>query len=77
MINKEEIMVKKVSDWNVAEDFQFWENEHSAFIKQDVCDGKKLWLIYDAEGERIAATDSREFAFVVARQNDLEPCSVH
>ena len=77
MINRKEIMVKKISDWNDVENFQIWEDEHSAFIKQDMYDGKKLWLIYDAEGERIAATDSREFAFVVARQNNLNPCSVH
>ena len=30
-----------------------------------------------ADGERIAATDDREFAFIVAKQNDLEPYSVH
>ncbi len=54
-----------------------WNDENVAFIKQDMCEGRQMWLICDAEGEKIAATDNRDFAFIVARQNDLEPCSVH
>ncbi len=70
-------MLKTKITLTEAEDWQLWEDEHSAFIKYDVYEGKPMWLIYDAEGEKIAATESREFAFIVARQNDLEPCSVH
>ena len=33
--------------------------------------------LYDVEGNRMAMTDSRAFAFVVAKQNDFVPCSVH
>ncbi len=67
------------SELNLAEleALQSWDDEHSAFIKYDIYDGKPMWLIYGADGEKIAATDSREFAFIVARQNDLEPHSVH
>ena len=36
-----------------------------------------MWMIYGADGERIAATDDREVALIVAKQNDLEPYSVH
>ena len=70
-------MLKKEINLVEAENLQLWNDEHSAFIKKDIYDGKPMWLIYDAAGERIAATDNREFAFVVARQNDLEPHSVH
>ena len=58
-------------------DEALWNSHNVAFIKQDVYEGKNMWLIYDAEGERVAATDDREFAFIVARQNDLDPYSVH
>ncbi len=51
--------------------------EKVAFIKHDFIDGKSIWGIYDAEGMRLAATDSRDFAFVVAKQNDYVPYSVH
>lgn len=51
--------------------------ERVAFIKGDMQDGKFLWGIYDEEGARMAVTDSREFAFVIAKQNDFVPHSVH
>lgn len=59
------------------EDLNYWNDEKVAFIKRDVFEGKNMWLIYGADGLKIAATDDRDFAFVVARQNDLTPCSVH
>ena len=54
-----------------------WHDEKVAFIKPDVCDGRKVWTIYGADGTKLAATDNRDFAFLMARQNDLEPKSVH
>ena len=59
------------------EDLNYWNDEKVAFFKRDVFEGKNMWLIYGADGLKIAATDDRDFAFVVARQNDLTPCSVH
>lgn len=58
-------------------EMNFWDDENVAFIKQSEENGKKIWLIYAADGEKIAVTDDREFAFLVARQNDLNPQSVH
>ena len=52
-------------------------DEDVAFIKSGTENGKFMWSIYAADGERIAMTDDRDFAFVVARQNDLNPQSVH
>ena len=62
-----------------------WNDEDVAFIKNDVHDGKSMWLIYAAGLNyllmavifKIAATDDRDFAFVMAKQNDFTPCSVH
>ena len=54
-----------------------WNDEDVAFIKNDIHDGKSMWLIYASDGTKIAATDDRDFAFVMAKQNDLEPRSVH
>lgn len=54
-----------------------WHDDKAAFIKHDLFEGKLMWMIYDAEGERIAATDDRDFAFIVAKQNDLTPYSAH
>lgn len=59
------------------DDLVFWNDENTAFIKQDLYEGKNMWMIYGADGMKIAATDNRDFAFIVAKQNDLLPCSVH
>ena len=49
----------------------------AGMTKSGVHDGKEMWLIYAADGTKIAATDDRDFAFVMAKQNDLCPKSVH
>ena len=54
-----------------------WNDEDVAFIKNDVHDGKSMWLIYAADGTKIAATDDRDVAFGMAKQNAFTPCSVH
>lgn len=54
-----------------------WNDGNLAFVKYDTYEGDKMWIIYGADGSRIAATSDRDFAFIVARQNDLQPCSVH
>lgn len=59
------------------DDFCFWNDQNVVFIKNDVQDGKDMWLVYAADGTKLATTDNRDFAFLVARQNNLEPKSVH
>ena len=54
-----------------------WNDSNVAFIKNDIFEGRQMWMIYAADGTRIAATDDRDFAFIMAKQNDLEPQSVH
>lgn len=36
-----------------------------------------LYALHDAEGARLALVSDRNLAFVLARQNDLAPVSVH
>ena len=55
----------------------FGSEEKIAFIKPDMLDGQRIWSIYSADGQKIAATDNREFAFIVARENDWKPHSVN
>ncbi|PRY92587.1 hypothetical protein BCF33_1437 [Hasllibacter halocynthiae] len=37
----------------------------------------ELYAVHTAEGERLALVRDRQLAFVLARQNDLAPVSVH
>jgi len=38
---------------------------------------KKLYAVHSAQGERLALVRDRHMAFVLARQNDLAPVTVH
>lgn len=72
-------MKKNIDDFDkeAISDLMSWNDENVAFIKPGMEDGKWMWSIYAADGEKIAMTDDREFAFIVAKQNDLNPQSVH
>jgi hypothetical protein len=36
-----------------------------------------IYAVHDAQGERIALVKDRSLAFMLARQNDMAPVSVH
>lgn len=36
-----------------------------------------VYAVHDASGERLALVKDRKLAFIVARQNDMAPVSVH
>lgn len=36
-----------------------------------------LYAVHSTEGERLALVRDRKLAFVLARQNDMEPVAVH
>jgi hypothetical protein len=38
---------------------------------------KRVYALHDESGDRLALVRDRNLAFVVARQNDLAPVSVH
>ena len=52
-------------------------DQEVAFIKSDKISDNEVWKIYTADGTQLAIADSRDFAFILARQNDLDPKSVH
>jgi hypothetical protein len=44
----------------------------------DQTDGiTELYAVYSVDGERLALVKERELAFVLARQNDMSPVTVH
>lgn len=50
---------------------------HVAYVKLVTVDGAPAYAIHAADGQELAVFGEREVAFVAARQNDLEPLSVH
>ena len=46
-------------------------------IRTQIPTGAQVWGVHSAEGECIALTQDRRTAFFVARENQLEPVSVH
>ena len=74
---RKSIMENRIwSDEDLFSLFAYGETD-VAFIKSDKTKNNGVWEIYGADGTKLAATDNRECAFWVARQNDLEPKSVH
>ena len=54
-----------------------WNDQDVAFVKSDKIENGEIWRVYTADGTPLANGARRGFAFVLARQNDLEPQSVH
>ena len=46
-------------------------------VREQAGDRETLYAIGSESGEQLALVDDRNLAFVVARQNDMEPVSVH
>ena len=44
---------------------------------QEQTTAKELFSIHTADGTQVALVDGRKLAFAVARQNKMEPVSVH
>lgn len=45
---------------------------------QDQAEGAKvLYAVHSADGERLALVKDRSLAFILARQNDFAPVTVH
>ena len=44
---------------------------------EDSIEQRRLFAIHDSDGARLALTDDRKLAFVLARQHDKTPLSVH
>lgn len=46
-------------------------------VQQAAMGATELYAVHSAEGERLALVKDRRLAFMLARQNDLAPVSVH
>ena len=46
-------------------------------IRSQVPEDKQLYALHNSNGERLALVKERDMAFVLARQNDLSPVTVH
>ncbi len=46
-------------------------------VRQHVMGLDTIYAVHDASGERLALVKDRQLAFIVARQNDMAPVSVH
>lgn len=74
---------------NTKYDFHFPNEDRIVYVRsvlvadlpeevQSQMDGlKTLYAVHNADGERLALVKDRSLAFVLARQNDLAPVTVH
>ncbi|MBJ3762590.1 DUF1150 family protein [Maribius pontilimi] len=46
-------------------------------VRQQAGEVKQLYAVHNSDGDRLALVTDRKLAFVVARQNDMAPVSVH
>ena len=46
-------------------------------VRQQAAGLEELYAVHSAEGERLALVRDRSLAFILARQNDMEPVTVH
>lgn len=46
-------------------------------VQEQVGSAQVLYAVHSADGERLALVRDRNMAFVLARQNDLAPVTVH
>lgn len=46
-------------------------------VQEKVGDIRTLYAVHDANGQQLALVKDRNLAFVLARQNDLSPVTVH
>jgi hypothetical protein len=75
----------------MQEQFNFGETEERAIVyvrpvdvadlpedlREQVGELTTLYAVHSEEGERLALVDNRNLAFQVARQNNLDPVTVH
>ena len=62
------IPLQALAEWGVGE---------YAYIKLEKIDGKRLFVVYAADGESLVAVDNYALATAMVIQNDLMPVSAH
>jgi hypothetical protein len=51
--------------------------ELPAEVREQAVGMDEIYAVHDADGQRLALVKDRTLAFILARQNDLAPVSVH
>lgn len=46
-------------------------------VQEQVAGAKQLFAVHNSNGERLALVKERDLAFILARQNDFTPVTVH
>ena len=46
-------------------------------MREQAMGSETLYALHTADGERLALVRDRKLAFILARQNDMEPVTVH
>jgi hypothetical protein len=54
-----------------------WFSPETVYIRAGLHEGRQVFMICDSEGTEMAAAPNRDLAFAIARQNSLDPVSVH
>lgn len=63
---------------NLSEkDFQSFGLHHIAYVKPVTVRNNKAYGLYAADGTQLTILDDFNTALVLARQNDLEPVTLH
>jgi hypothetical protein len=60
-----------------AIDFANYGLQEIAYVKPVAVDGRTAFAVHGADGTPLTVMVSREAAFAVCKQNDLEPFSAH
>jgi hypothetical protein len=58
-------------------DFAAFGSEEIAYVKPIEVDDEIRFAVHAADGTALTVAPSREVAFAVVRQNEMEPVSVH
>jgi hypothetical protein len=80
MASKENIMTTIMSSVTPmsVQDFIALGLQDVAYVKPTTGEkGEAVYTIHSADGNALAALETRDLAFAVVRQNGLEPVSVH
>ena len=65
-LNDRTVYVRAVSAQDLPQD-----------VKSQIGDAQTLYAVHSSQGERLALVKERGLAFILARQNDLTPVTVH
>ncbi len=60
-----------------VQDFKDFGLHQIAYIRQETAQNRPIFTVHSADGEELESMDSFDKAIHAARQNDLEPVTLH